>query len=102
MAILVNIEKPRYSLRKSRSRMIWNAICLGRAEKGNISVRVDNNDPGVVVFSYRGTDILAWNRDTGDIVDIHAGIYDQTPSTRNQRKMARQAIEEFRRVVMES
>jgi hypothetical protein len=86
-------------LRKSRSRLMVDAL-QDKVTKGNQEVRMGGN---FFVFAYRGTDILKWVWDTteGDgISDMDAGQYEETPSTHNQRKMAREAIEEFRSVVL--
>ena len=92
-------------LKKSRSRMIADAILFGEVVKGNLSVRcrklsVKGESADVIIFSYRGTDILAWHLDKDAVVDVHAGRYEDTMSTFNQRKEARKAIDEFRREVL--
>jgi len=94
---------PFLPLRKSRSRMMVEAIRFGMCERGNHKVRLAPEDPNTFIFSYRGTDILLWDTKQDVVKDIHAGSqYEHTPSTRNQRKMAREAIDEFRRVVFAS
>jgi transcription antitermination factor NusG len=88
-------------LRKSRARMMADAVRLGaKQEKGNFAVRMANSDSSVFMFSYRETDIVAWNPGNERMVDIDAGEFEHTSSTRNQRKLIREAIGEFRRTVI--
>lgn len=86
-------------LRKSRARMMAEAVKEDRVEKGNVGVRIANSDPNVFFFSYRGTDIMCWHVLRNEITDVHAGAFNDTPSTRNQRKMVREAVEEFNKAV---
>lgn len=61
--------------------------------KGNLSIRFSNN---TFTFNYRGTDIMQWNMSFDTISEVFCGSHETSPSTRNQRKMAREAIEEFK------
>lgn len=98
-------------LRKSRARMMVETLIGLRAERGNLEVKltyvvaIDGvpTPPGTrgnYHFYYRGTEILQWVPTTNVIHETDAKEYEGTASTRNQRKMAREAIEEFRRVVL--
>jgi hypothetical protein len=99
------------TLRKSRARMMVETLIGYRAERGNIEVKLANitevngepTPPGTrgdYHFLYRGTEILRWAPSTNTIRETDAKEYEGTASTRNQRKMAREAIDEFRRKVL--
>jgi hypothetical protein len=88
-------------LRKARARMMLEAIRLGSKTSGNIEVHFDSS---YFEFSYRGTPIVKWElafNDEDGVFDIDTGLFEGTPSTYNQRKVARQAIEEFRNAVIQ-
>jgi len=88
-------------LRKSRARMMVEAVRPpGFTEKGNVGIDFEKDEGGadVFIFFYRGTRIAKWYPVENVYTDIPCP-FDDTPSTRNQRKMAREAVEEFNKAV---
>lgn len=83
-------------LRKLKSRGMLEALENpdGIYERGNHLVVYDVEMR--FRFYYRGTPIYEWNAVTDAERVILAGEYEETPSTRNQRKEIRQAISDFR------
>lgn len=84
-------------LRKSRTRMMLHAYQHGSAEKGNQLVEYTE---GAFTFYYRGTPIMGYSTVTGNITDINAVGYEDTPSTFNQRKQLVEAVKEFKNAVL--
>lgn len=100
-----------YNLRKSRARAMVEAIATRRVqEKGNLRIRfitvnvVDGGKPtgetrNLLAFYYRGNQIASWYPETGEFISVDCGEFEDTPSTRNQRKMITEAIKEFNEAV---
>lgn len=84
-------------LRKAKAKMMVNALIHGTAENGNHFVTCFAND---FHFYYRGTLIYKWNGVTYEGQEVHAGDFEGTDSTRNQRKEIQKAIEVFKEAVM--
>lgn len=95
-------------LKKSRARMMLEALRGYRAEKGNIKVKINcfivpedaDGLLGNFHFFYRGTEILQWCPYNDNVWEMNAGDFEGTSSTRRQRTMARESIEEFAKVVL--
>lgn len=95
-----------WNLRKVRARMMAEAYnnAHGRSDdqfaskRGN-NVIYYNKTAFCYFFLYRGTMIAKWNVLTNEYSDIPCEEYEGTASTRNQRNMVKQAIEEFNREV---
>jgi hypothetical protein len=87
-------------LKKQRARMMVEAMQKhnGAINRGNVGIRISEK---WFIFSYRDTDIMTWDTepDEGDGTKDVVGEYDNSQSTRNQRRVAREAIEEFKKVV---
>jgi hypothetical protein len=94
------LETYGFKLHKARAQMMMEAIRIDSTRSGNLDVHFEIS---CFVFSYRGTPILKWDTAFSDeigVFDIDSGIYEGTPSTHNQRKVARQAINEFQNAVL--
>lgn len=87
----------KFKLRKVKSKAMVNAMVHGHADNGNHFMTCFMND---FHFFYRGTLIYKWNLDKDEGGPVNAGEFENTASTRNQRKEIEKAIEEFRRVVL--
>jgi hypothetical protein len=83
-------------LRKMKARYMVNALIQGMAEAGNHLITCYGN---VYHFYYRGTLIYTWNAVTNEGRDIDAGDFEDTASTRNQRKEIKKAILNFKEAV---
>jgi len=83
-------------LRKAKTKMMVNALIHGHADNGNHFVTCYSFE---YHFFYRGTPIYRWNalKDIGQAID--AGKFEDTASTRNQRKEIMKAIENFKEAV---
>jgi hypothetical protein len=101
-AVLANPSFISYNrLRKSRARMMVEAMQnVGFAEQGNIGLDFENDEAGnnVFIFFYRGTRIAKWYPLT-NVYAIIPCAFDDTSATMNQRKMVKEAIEEFNSAV---
>jgi hypothetical protein len=84
-------------LRKVKTKMIVNALVQGTAENGNHFVTCFEDD---YHFYYRGTLIYKYNAVKDEEREVHAGVYEDTASTRNQRKEIKKAIQNFREAVL--
>lgn len=85
-------------LKKLKARAMLEAIKIGHYEKGNHRIEYKER---VFYFYYRGTLIMEWHVDNEAVVCPHAGDFENTASTTNQRKEIEKAIENFRKAVME-
>lgn len=94
-ALNPSVSEPK--LRKIRARMMREAVAKKLVEKGNLLIRYE---APVFIFQYRDTPILLWDIAVSTVEDIDAGVYEDTASTRNQRKMAREAITEYAREML--
>lgn len=88
-------------LRKSRARLIAEAVKSMNTlhSKGNFSVLYVPNAEAFL-FRHRETFVMTWNPVTDTMKDVDAGVYEHTSSTRNQRRLIREAIEEFNKAVL--
>lgn len=84
-------------LRKVKARYMVNALIQGMAEAGNHLITCYGN---VYHFFYRGTLIYKWNAVKDEGAPVYAKEYEDTASTRNQRKEIQKAIENFREAVL--
>lgn len=85
-------------LRKLRARHMYQAMTAenGIFEKGNHKIVYKDY---VFVYMYRGTAIYMWHM-YEDVEKPIESEYDQTASTKNQRKVIKQSIQEFREAVI--
>lgn len=99
----VSISEKLAKLRKSRARMLLLALhTLEPQERGNIRI-VPARLAGEVLdimFYYRGTQIAEWTPVTGEFNYVHCREFEDTHSTRNQRRMIDEAIKEFEKEIM--
>jgi hypothetical protein len=96
-------------LKKSRARMMVEAMKAESfkvngswVENGNIKVYLTTT--GKYLFYYRGTVIMTWNpfatSEDSELHTVDAGEFEHTHSTIYQRRMVKQAVEEFKKVVL--
>lgn len=83
-------------MRKAKTRAMVNALIQGHSGEGNHFITCYGCQ---FHFFYRGTLIYKWDavEDTESPVD--AGAYEDTASTRNQRKEIQKSIQNFREAV---
>jgi hypothetical protein len=79
-------------VRKSKTKMMIEAVEVGVAEKGNHKITFEAD---TFTFWYRGTPIYTWNAKARFGENLYAGGFEETASTRNQRKTIWEAIVEF-------
>lgn len=80
-------------LRKIKARYMYQCICNdGKFTKGNHHIEYYDE---MFTFYYRDTPIYHWHPENDVHQDIHAGDFEDTTSTKNQRKEIRHAIENF-------
>jgi hypothetical protein len=84
-------------LRKKKTKAMITAMVHGMAEDGNHFITCYGGD---FHFYYRGTLIYKWDADENKGAPVNAGEYEDTPSTRNQRKEIEKAIENFNETVI--
>lgn len=84
-------------IRKAKTKAMVEALRNGMAENGNHFVTCFEGD---YHFYYRGTLIYKWNAVADEGGPIHAGAYEDTPSTRNQRKEIMKSIANFKEAVL--
>lgn len=83
--------------RKERSRMMLRALTRKVAERRNNQIVYDGSSFN---FLHKGTLILTWDVTKDEVSDVEAGQYNDAPSTIYQRTLAREAIHEFRKMVL--
>lgn len=80
-------------LRKSKSKAMLEALIHGHYDNGNHFMTCYEN---MFHFYYRGTLIARWDAVHSQTVGyVHAGAYEGTASTKNQRKEIEKAVAEF-------
>lgn len=83
-----------YPFRKSRARKMYEVLStLLPLEEGNHKITLSKD--GIMTFSYRGTPIVRYDFKNSKCEDIDAGKYENTESTKAQRRAIYEAIEEF-------
>lgn len=97
-------------IQKSRARLMAETVQTAQTkssrQKGNLIIEFDidarpasEGGEDSFLFYYRETLIAVWFPVRNVFEEPHCGAYEDTPSTRNQRKVAREAVEEFDRAV---
>jgi hypothetical protein len=101
--LLIHTEKydRQLHLRKSRSRMVMTALRKGIAEHNNLRIMQSSVHPEIILFAYRGTDVLGWDTRKDEVSNIFADAWEDSPATFNQRKLAKEAIGELRKSIVE-
>lgn len=81
------------TFKKARARRMYEVYLTGNPfEQGNHRIEIQD---GKVIFHYRGTPIMAYDLRERTREKLNAGAFEETPSTRNQRKQIHEAIDEF-------
>lgn len=82
-----------------KSRAMYEAMVNGTHEKGNHKITYAIEEPYTFQFYYRGTLIVEWNMLHDEERAIHAGDFEDTKSTMNQRREISYSIENFKEAV---